>query len=169
MDRQAVADLGTHEASGALMTKTNRVSLDSLPRISGETLDLMKMSATKCLDCAVILKYLLVGDRVGPALRKDGSKFSVQEQTRHILELKGVALKEAGVERLRALAGTCREPAGSGCFYCARILDAMTEDGLLRDWPQDSKEEQTKITVDDQRAHILLECGEPIIWEEVPA
>jgi len=151
------------------MTKTYEVTLEALPRVSGETLARLKAGSTGCLFCATILKYIVAGDRVGPALHKDGTTFTVEDQKRHILELKGHALTKEQVKDLRARAGTCRKPDGSGCFYCARILDAVTKDGLLRDWPQGSKDEQMKITVDEQVGHLMLEAGRAIVWEEVPA
>jgi hypothetical protein len=164
-----VENLDPHETFGDLMTKTATVSLELLPRVSGETLALLKAGAATCGDCAAIVKYLVAVDHVGPALRKDGTPFSVEEEKRHILELKGQAVTKAQVKMLQDRAGTSTKPDGRGCFYCARILAAMTPEGLLRVWPQDSKHEQLKITVDEQITHIMLESGVPVVWEKVTA
>jgi hypothetical protein len=145
------------------------LELSALPRLSGETMAFLKASAQACADCHAILKYVVAGDRVGPALRKDGSTFTVDDQKQHILELKGMALTKEHVTIVRSRAGTCREKDGTGCFYCARILDSITKEGLLREWPQDNKYEQIKLTVDNQRAHLMLEFGVPVVWEEVPS
>lgn len=137
-------------------------------RLSEETQEQLRAGATLCADCGTILLHLKE-NRLVPARRPDGSTFSVAEQKRHIMELKGLAVSEKGRALLEERAGTCRRPNGSGCFFCARILDALSSDGTLRVWPADKKDEQVKISVDAQIGHMMLERGEPVEWIEVPA
>jgi hypothetical protein len=142
------------------------LEMEPLVRLSDETMSLLRESASTCADCAAILKYLVDVNGVGPALRRDGTTFKVDEQKRHLLELKGLALPKDAVKFLRERAATCREPDGAGCFYCARILDAMTKDGRLREWPHDSKDEQVRMPIESQRVHVMLEVGKRPVWEE---
>lgn len=148
----------------------SRIGKNAMPvRLSAETLEQLRAGAQRCADCAAILHHL-DGDRLAPTWRpKDGSPFGVEEQKRHIMELKGLAVNEEGMALLLERAGTCRRPNGSGCFFCARILDALSSDGTLRVWPADKKDEQVKISVDAQIGHMMLERGEPVEWIEVPA
>ena len=161
LDVEPVEALGAHEAYGVVMAAQKTM-------LSGETLAILKEGAQKCSDCAAILKSLEGENTLAAGWHADKTPFPVAAQRRHILETKGLALPAASVRFLRIRAGTCRDEGGSGCFYCARILEAMAEDGLLRDWPHDRKDEQVKLSVDDQRAHIVLEHGQPVEWEEVP-
>lgn len=142
------------------------VEIRPLLRLSDETMELLRVSAPKCADCASILKHLVDRNGIGPAWRADGTPYGTEDQKRHILEAKGLALSPARVEFLKARAGTCRKPDGSGCWYCARILDALTKEGMLREWPANQKDEQVRMSVDAQRAHIMLETGEIPVWEE---
>lgn len=139
------------------------------PQISGETMTVLKLGSARCTDCAAILKSLVTGDRLSPGWHADGTPYPVEEQKRHILETKGLALSPEKVKYLRSRAGTARKENGTGCFYCARILDAMTKDGQLREWPVDSKYENLKLTVEAQSGHVMLEFGIPVEWEVVEA
>ena len=151
------------------MSPTYEVSIEALPQISEETLALLRDSAPSCEACALILKHVVAGDRLAPVWRDDKTEMKLDQVKRHILEMKGLALSKENIKFLREREGTCRKPNGSGCWYCARILEAMTKEGLLRDWPQDAKDEQLKIPVDSQITHIMIETGKPVIWEEVKA
>ena len=151
------------------MTQTYEVSIEALPQISEETMTLLRDSALICPTCSLILKHVVAGDRLSPVWRDDKTEMKLDQVKRHILEMKGLALSKETVKFLRARAGTCRKPNGSGCWYCARILDSITKEGLLQDWPKDVKDEQLKIPVDSQITHIMLETGKPVIWEEVKA
>jgi hypothetical protein len=142
------------------------MQLESLLRLSDATLALLRASAASCAECASIQKALIDVNGVGPGWRADGTPFKVDDQKRHLLELKGLALPKDTVKFLRGRAGTCRKPDGIGCLYCARILDAMTKDGVLRDWPHDSKDEEVQMSVESQRVHIMIEVGKTPIWEE---
>lgn len=142
------------------------VRVEPLVKLSDETVALLREGARTCSDCACILKHLLGDNRLGPAWRADGTPFKVDEEKRHILELKGLALPPDTVAFLKVRAGTCRRSGGSGCLFCARILDAMTKDGMLREWPHDNKDEQVKIPIDGQIAHIMVELGKNPTWEE---
>lgn len=137
-------------------------------RLSAETMDLLRRGSADCAACRVILGAM-DGDRLGKAKFANGKPYSIDAQRRHVLELKGLALSEETEALVKGKAGTCREPNGRGCFLCARILDAMQDDGILRDWPQDKTPEQGKFLVEAQIGHILLERGQGVEWEEVPA
>lgn len=139
------------------------------PQISGETMTVLKSGAARCADCASILKSLVTGDRLSPGWHADGTPFPVEAQKRHILEMKWLAFSPENVKYLRSRAGTARKENGTGCFYCARILDAMTKDGQLREWPLDSKYENLKLSVEAQSGHVMLEFGIPVEWEIVKA
>jgi hypothetical protein len=149
------------------MSPTYEVTIEPLPQVSVETLRLLRESAPACEECALILKHVVAGDRLGPVWRPDGTQMTVEQVKRHVLEMKGYALSPKAVENLLKRAGTSRRPNGRGCFYCARILDALSEDGMLREWPADDKTEQVRIPIESQRAHLMVEAGLPAIWEEV--
>lgn len=151
------------------MSPTYEVSIEALPQISEETMSLLRDSAPSCADCALILKHVVGSDRLAPVWRPDGTEMKLDQVKQHILELKGLALSTLTIKFLRERAGTCRKPNGVGCIYCARILDSLSKEGRLRDWPHDTKDEQLTIPVDSQVTHIMLETGKPVIWEEARA
>ena len=52
------------------------------------------------------------------------------------------------------------ERSKAGCFLCRRILEALDERGVLRDWPVDTErahEGAVDFPVDGQRYHVLKE------------
>jgi hypothetical protein len=146
---------------------TYEVSIETLPQISEETMRLLREAAPSCEDCALILKHVVAGDRLAPVWRDDKIEMKLDQVKRHILEMKGYALSAKSMEVIRKKAGTCRRPNGRGCWYCARILDSIAPDGTLREWPQDDKSEQVRLPVESQRAHLMVEAGLPVIWDEV--
>jgi hypothetical protein len=148
---------------------TYEVTIEALPQVSRETLALLRAAEKTCAECALILKHVVADDRLLPVYREDQTPVPLDKVKRHILEMKGYALSPEGIKTIRRKAGTCRKPDGRGCFYCARILDALAPDGTLREWPQDDKFEQVRIPVEAQKAHLMVEAGLPVVWEEVPA
>jgi hypothetical protein len=141
------------------------VSIHPLTRLTEETLRELAESAEKCGDCALILKGLVDGNGLGSVVRADGRQFKEEEQKRHLLEMKGLALTPENVADLRRKAGACRQ-GGSGCFFCARILDALSPDRRLQQWPAGDKMEQGTLPVEAQRAHVMVEFGHRVEWEE---
>lgn len=168
MDRADVEAVAQERAAGLLMAgQPVTVSLEPLALLREDTIAVVRASAPTCADCATILKNIVDGNRLRPAWRPDGSPFPYEEMKRHILEAIGVALSPAMRDFVKRRAGTCRKPDGVGCFYCARILDSLSKDGMLREWPQDKTPEQGKIPVESQKAHLMLETGRAVEWEEV--
>jgi hypothetical protein len=151
------------------MSPTYEVTIEPLPQVTEETLRLIREAAATCEECALILKHVVDTDKLAPVWRPDGTQMTVAQVKRHVLEMKGYALSPKGIEMVRKKAGTSRRPNGHGCWYCARILDAMAPDGTLREWPADDKTEQIRIPVESQQAHLMVEAGLPAIWDEVKA
>lgn len=166
MDRAHLEAVEEERPARTLMGQTALVTLEPLAQLSEDTLRCLNESAPKCADCATILKHVVDGNRLKPAWRPDGTPFKYEDMKRHILEMKGLALSPEVKALVKARAGTCRKPDGVGCWYCARILDALSKDGMLRDWPQDKTPEQVRIPVDSQQAHLIIELGGAVQWEE---
>ncbi len=147
------------------MSRTATVSLEPLLRMSPPTLEVVLEAAADCPDCAAIKAALVDGNALGPA-RRGGKPFTVEQQKAHVLTTKGTVISREARAMLRERAGTCRRPDVVGCFYCARILDVIDVHGKLNDWPKE-KDEQVRIPVDAQEAHVMLEAGGAVEWVEV--